>query len=194
MVALSTAPIIVAMNLGGPTVAAWVALIGSTEVRELRGRIPWYGTLANHAGIALPAIVGGWLMSAIWQPSQRSRSSTCFRTIVGAAVFFSLNNSARFVRWPPPHGPAIGAVALRRDPDDRHATSSRLAPLAWLMARTYSAIGWWATLAVRPSDVHDADRQTRRRSRCARCSPRPSRAWPTPWTSGIRSRRTTRTG
>ena len=33
----------------------WVAMIGTTELRELRGRIPWYGTLANHAGLMLPA-------------------------------------------------------------------------------------------------------------------------------------------
>ena len=58
MVAVSMAPVIVAMNLGGPAAVAWVALIGCTEMRELRGRIPWYGTLANHAGIALPAIAG----------------------------------------------------------------------------------------------------------------------------------------
>ena len=36
--------------LGGPAVGGWVAALGTTEMRELRGRIPWYGTLANHAG------------------------------------------------------------------------------------------------------------------------------------------------
>src|SRR6476620_635402 len=57
--AVSMAPIVAAMALGGPAVAGWVAAIGTTEVREVRGRIPWYGTLANHAGTSLPAIVGG---------------------------------------------------------------------------------------------------------------------------------------
>ena len=38
--------------------AGWVAAIGTTELRELRGRIPWYGTLANHAGLMLPAFAG----------------------------------------------------------------------------------------------------------------------------------------
>src|SRR5204863_1571732 len=61
LLAVSIAPVIVAMNLGGPAVAAWVALIGPTEMREIRGRIPWYGTLANHAGIVLPAIAGAWV-------------------------------------------------------------------------------------------------------------------------------------
>ena len=46
------------MFLGGPAVGGWVAAIGTTEVRELRGRIPWYGTLANHAGLVIPAVVG----------------------------------------------------------------------------------------------------------------------------------------
>ena len=41
--------VLAAMTLGGPAVAGWVAAIGTTEMRELRGRIPWYGTLANHA-------------------------------------------------------------------------------------------------------------------------------------------------
>ena len=59
------APIIAAMTLGGPAVGGWVAVIGSTEMRELRGRIPWYGTLANHAGIIIPAIVGGIVRLAI---------------------------------------------------------------------------------------------------------------------------------
>ena len=48
--------------LGGPFAAAWVAAIGTTEVRELRGRIPWYGSLANHAGLVIPAVVAGILL------------------------------------------------------------------------------------------------------------------------------------
>ena len=53
-VVVSTAPLMAAAVLGGPTAAAWVALIGSTDSRELRGRVAWYGTLANHAAIVLP--------------------------------------------------------------------------------------------------------------------------------------------
>ena len=59
LVSVAIAPIVAAMALGGPVAAGWVALLGTTELRELRGRIPWYGTLANHASIVLPAIVGG---------------------------------------------------------------------------------------------------------------------------------------
>ena len=53
---LDCAPIMAAAVLGGPTAAGWVALIGSTDLREIRGRVVWYGTLANHAAIVLPAI------------------------------------------------------------------------------------------------------------------------------------------
>src|SRR5438093_12508510 len=42
--AVSLAPLVAAMALGGPAVGGWVAAIGTTEVRELRGRVPWYGT------------------------------------------------------------------------------------------------------------------------------------------------------
>src|SRR5262245_54720876 len=49
LVSVAIAPILAAMTLGGPVAAGWVALIGTTELRELRGRVPWYGTAANHA-------------------------------------------------------------------------------------------------------------------------------------------------
>ena len=144
LVALSTAPIIVAMNLGGPTVAAWVALLGSTEAREIRGRIPWYGTLANHAGIALPAIVGGWLMSAVHVPGNDVLVD-CLRTILGAAAFYVLNNllasSVAALRT----GQSVGSV-LFGEVQTIATNFLALAPMAWLMARTYAAIGWWATL------------------------------------------------
>ncbi len=43
---------------GGPTAAVWVALVGTTEVRELRGRIPWYGN-AGQSRRSRPARSGG---------------------------------------------------------------------------------------------------------------------------------------
>src|SRR5947207_5454529 len=90
IVGVSIAPIVAAMSLGGPIVAGWVAALGTTELRELRGKVPWYGSLANHAGMVLPAIVGGavleWTRGAIAGPS-----GDFVATMVGAAVFFALN-------------------------------------------------------------------------------------------------------
>src|SRR5215203_2637523 len=62
LVGVSIAPLIAATALGGPTAGAWVALLGTTEMRELRGRIPWYGTLANHAGLLVPTVAAGIVM------------------------------------------------------------------------------------------------------------------------------------
>ncbi len=144
--AVATAPIIVAMNLGGPTVAAWVTLIGSTELREIRGRIPWYGTLANHAGIVLPAIAGSWVMGLIGRDSS-DVAKDFLGTMAGAGVLFGLNITF-----------ASTLAGLRTERNlravlmgDARVTSANfvaLAPLAWLMARIYQlqGAGWWATL------------------------------------------------
>ncbi len=47
-----------AMVLGGPTAGAWVAFLSTIERRELASQ-PWYGMLANHAVMALAAVMGG---------------------------------------------------------------------------------------------------------------------------------------
>ena len=65
LVSVAIAPIIAAMALGGPVAAGWVALVGTTELREIRGRVPWYGTAANHAGVVLPAIIGGFFVRVV---------------------------------------------------------------------------------------------------------------------------------
>src|SRR5262245_51648861 len=64
--ALSIAPIVAAMVLGGPAAGGWVAAVGTTELRELRGQVPWYGTAANHAAVVLPAVCAGVLQSALF--------------------------------------------------------------------------------------------------------------------------------
>ena len=146
LVSVGIAPVLAAVDLGGPAVGVWVAAIGSTELRELRGRIPWYGTLANHAGIVLPAALGSivthWISSA-----QEGLLFSFVGLLAGAGVFFISNlllsgtlvalrtgQSARIVMIADARGFGTSTVAL--------------APLAWLMARIYelSDGGWWATL------------------------------------------------
>ena len=93
MINTSIATLVAAMSLGGPTAAGWVALIGTTEVRELSGRVPWYGTLANHAGLVLPAIVGGAVTRSITIAAGADLTPWIdfLAAMAGAAVFFVLN-------------------------------------------------------------------------------------------------------
>src|SRR3954452_12009074 len=67
--AVSISTIMTATILGGPTAGAWVGLLGTTELREVRGQVPWYGTLANHAGIILPAATAGVVMVILGIPT-----------------------------------------------------------------------------------------------------------------------------
>ncbi|HSW41668.1 MAG TPA: hypothetical protein VLM76_04080, partial [Patescibacteria group bacterium] len=90
IVSTSIAPLVVALSLGGPAAAGWVALIGTTELRELRREIPWYGTLANHAGLALPAMLGGLVSSEVGALGA-TPAMGFVATLAGAAVFFACN-------------------------------------------------------------------------------------------------------
>ena len=71
------------------------ALIGTTEVRELRGRIPWYGTLANHAGVVIPAVAAGFVMLAAGRASDVATNellrSRFVAALIGGAVFLAIN-------------------------------------------------------------------------------------------------------
>src|SRR4051794_39277027 len=89
-VSVSIAPIVAAMCLGGPVAAGWIALLGTFEGRELRGRIPWYGTAANHAGLVLPAVIAGLAYEGVRGPSN-DPLITFLATMVGAVLFFFLN-------------------------------------------------------------------------------------------------------
>jgi putative nucleotidyltransferase with HDIG domain len=151
LVATSIAPIVAAMTLGGPTAAGWVALIGTTEYREVSGRVKWYGTLANHAGLVLPAIAGGLARQIALNELASGGASTPFldfvSTLLGALLFSALNVGLIAV-----------VVALRTNQSARHvvsedlpvfaATFAALAPLAWVMTEIYrlQGVGWWATL------------------------------------------------
>jgi len=145
------APIVAAMALGGPTAAGWVALLGTSEYRELSGRVPWYGTLANHAGGVIPAIGGGLALQAVLTELTRAGITgpavDFASTLAGASVLFALNVSLTAVTVALRTNQSARSV-LRGDLPMFIATFAALAPLAWLMARIYGfpGVGWWATL------------------------------------------------
>jgi putative nucleotidyltransferase with HDIG domain len=145
LVSVAIAPILAAMTLGGPVAAGWVALIGTTEVREVRGRVPWYGTAANHAGVVLPTILGSLLYELI-RGSSTNELQVFAATMIGAAGLFFLNVAvtARVVSLRT--GQPFQVVALG-DAKGFGANLLALTPLAWLMSQIYHLPGgWWATL------------------------------------------------
>jgi hypothetical protein len=141
LVDVSFAPIVAAMNLGGPLAAGWVGLLGTLQARELRGKVPWYGVIANHCGIMTPAILGSLVLQAM--PS-RSLPVNFVGTVCAACVYFAINAllSASFtslrtgVHFATPLRAAAGA----------YVNLLALAPVAWLMAQMYLVAGWWAVL------------------------------------------------
>jgi putative nucleotidyltransferase with HDIG domain len=144
IVFVSSAPIYAAMALGGPTAGAWVALLGTFDGRELRGRIPWYGSLANHAGIVPPVIVGGLVMNVLGRDSGFHLQSFV-AVIAGATAMFVMNILIVSVLLSLRTGMPVRNLIYA---DTRTFASSHLAlaPLGWLMARLFLAEGWWATL------------------------------------------------
>jgi putative nucleotidyltransferase with HDIG domain len=151
LISVSTAPILASMVLGGPAAAGLVALLGTTEWRELRGRIPWYGTIFNHAVLTGPAVIGGvvyeWfvIVAPGLAPSAPSELVQAVGTTVAGIVFFALNTSAVAVTISLRQGIAP-ATALQEQVAQAGGKLLALAPLSWLMAFVYLRVGWWATL------------------------------------------------
>lgn len=145
-VAVSIAPIMAAIVLGGPAAGGWVAALGTTEVREVQGRIPWYGTLANHAGLVIPAVVAGIVyVTATGLVLDSAPLGIGFlAAMVAAAVFYLFNVGLASSLVALRTGQAIRSVAV----GGSRGTALNLfalAPLAWLMAQMY-LLAWWATL------------------------------------------------
>ena len=123
-------------------------MIGATEVRELRGRVPWYGTLFNHAGIMLPALIGAWALEAI-RGANPTPTLVFVAAMVGAAIFITLNVLITATSVSLKNN--IGfKVVLVGDARGYGVSLLALAPLSWLMAETYDLLPGgtriWATL------------------------------------------------
>ena len=143
----ATAPLMAATLLGGPTAGALVALIGSTDLRELRGRVAWYGTLTNHAAIVLPTIVAGFVIRALAGPGDnlaRELGATLFGTLAYFVLNMALVSAVVNLRA----GRSFREFLGRAETVHISANLLTVAPLGWLMARMYElpGAGWWTTL------------------------------------------------
>jgi putative nucleotidyltransferase with HDIG domain len=140
--AVAIAPIMGAMFLGGPAVAAWIAAIGTTELRELRGRVPWYGTLANHGVLVIPAVAAGVVYENLLQVAPGALTAFV-GAMLAAALFMILNLVLVSLLLGLRTGQPVADVFVG---DLRGIAGSwiALAPLAWLMSIIYG-VQWWAT-------------------------------------------------
>ena len=141
--------VVAAMTLGGPAAAGWVALLGTTELREFR-EVPWYGVLANHFGLAVSAVAGEFAMDVLRQGLSAagaggSQSGDLLAVLLGTVVLTTLSV-----------GLALGVVVLRDRLtvaeffsvyDGAHrSTAPTEAILGWLLALVYRSVGWWAPI------------------------------------------------
>lgn len=140
--AVAIAPIMASIFLGGPAVGGWVAAIGTTEGRELRGRIPWYGTLANHAGLVIPAIFAGIVRQGLATVAT-GPVADFVTAMIAAAAFLLLNLALAATLLGLRTGQNVKDVLVG---DTRGIAGNvvALAPLSWLMTVTY-VVQWWAT-------------------------------------------------
>ena len=79
----------------GPAVAAWIAAFGTTEVREIRGKVPWYGTLTNHGVLVIPAAVAG--VAYQWLVPYSANPLAEFATAMVAAAMHNPPISSHFM-------------------------------------------------------------------------------------------------
>ena len=140
--AVAIAPILGSVFLGGPAVGAWVAAIGTTEVRELRGDVPWYGTLANHAVLVLSAVVAGVIREFLVEPT--SEPAFEFMAAMLAAAAFMLLNLALVSTFLALRTGQVAREVFVGDLRGIAGSVIALAPLAWLMAVIYT-VQWWGT-------------------------------------------------
>ncbi|HEX7951122.1 MAG TPA: HD-GYP domain-containing protein [Candidatus Limnocylindrales bacterium] len=145
-VAVSTAPLMAATVLGGPLAGALVAAFGTTDIRELRGRVPWYGTLANHAAIVLPVVAAGLVLRVV--PVGGGLLEELLATLVATLVYFLLNLIFVTLIVVLRDGHSVREFLTQAETSNIWANVLTLAPLGWLMARMYElpGAGWWTTL------------------------------------------------
>src|SRR6476620_10392020 len=139
-----------AMVLGGPTAGAWVAFISTIERRELE-EVPWYGTLANHSVWAFGAVVGGltaqilggFLLTTSVSSGVAGLVALVGGTVVLAAILMMATAGTVVLR----EGLSAGSLGEIVIGFIGRLTVGEMV-LAWVFTISYTAVGWWAPMAL----------------------------------------------
>ncbi len=161
LVSVSAAPVVATAILGGPTAAAIVAAIGTLELRELRGRVPWYGSVYNHTFVVIPAVMAGMAYSLVvsWSGVDSPDAVMTVGGLVGgvsAGVVYVLTSTAlSSLAVALREGRAYSAV-LQSDIRSVGLTMVGLTPIAWLMAVAYDSNRAAGRVRLCAAVVHNA--------------------------------------
>ena len=149
---VSFAPLMASVVLGGPAAGAIVAAIGTTDAREVRGEVPWYGTLFNHSALVIAVVLAGVTYELFGQASTGldplAASLVLFGGLMVAGLVYSVVSAALAVMAVSLRTGASPRTVLARDIGAIAPNLLGLAPLGWLMAQIFLlpyGVGWWAT-------------------------------------------------
>ena len=153
IVSVAFAPLVAAMFLGGPTAMAIVVIAGTFDLRELRGRVPWYGMLNDRACFVIAAVSAGAILEVLTAALAVDLSSVegsivgFVALLIAAAWYFAVNTALSITVVHLRDGVPFREV-LAADIGGIILSLSALAPLGWLMAQVFqlpNGVGWWAT-------------------------------------------------
>ena len=153
-IVFGVAPVVAVISLGGPAAAVWVALLGSFELREIRGDVPWYGVLANHAMLVIPAAAGGFATLALrgLMAAENGQLPDFVVVMAGAAVFCVGNVAlALLAVWARTGRGPLDALGIR--PRSMAVMMAAESALGWLFAAAYLSIAWWSPVVLVVADV-----------------------------------------
>jgi diguanylate cyclase (GGDEF)-like protein len=139
--------IVAAMTLGGPVAGGWVAAVASIELRELRD-VPWFGTLSNHAILALAGVVGGVAVANLqvtFATIVDPDAATLVAAVCGAFVFCAINGGMTALVVALREGLGRDELGTVFDSSWRQTMGGEVV-LGWLLAVVYHAIAWWAPI------------------------------------------------
>lgn len=144
------APLLASAFLFGPFGAAIVAFFGTWDLRELRGRVPWWGSLTNHASTTISASVAAWtywllVPVGVSNSTQSLSITTLVAALLAGAVYLLVEG---FIT-----SSGIAVVERRRMTSVFVASAKSfgisqlgLVPMAWLMVLAYVNVWYLVTI------------------------------------------------
>ncbi len=152
--AFSTGPVMAAALLGGPTAAAWVALIGTIAVRDLRGGGPWYGVLAKQGMRALSAMVAALALLLVRMLDINPlQLRDLIAILAGTVTMVVMEEGLGLLLWHARSGRPVSEGFGVVSRADWNLSAIAEACLAWLVVLAYFSGLWWAPVLIIVADL-----------------------------------------